>query len=88
MNGSTAKTLRQAAKIRYREMIANKEINQPESVEHMRHQQRALYQGAKRAYMSLSSAARVKWLRELKKSLIRSRELKRNLRDSRQSGHA
>lgn len=80
MNGSTAKALRHATRVRYREMVAAGAINPPESIAHMRHQQKVLYRNLKRVYGSMPLAARQRFLEPLKRYLIGMRDSKSNAR--------
>ena len=80
MRGSTAKALRYAARVRYREMVAAGALNPPESIEHMRHQQRVLYRSLKKAYGSMPLAARQRFLEPLKSYLIGMRDSKSSAR--------
>lgn len=73
MRGSTAKELRKVARIRYMEMVANGEINPPESPAHSRHQFRVLYRGLKRAFGNMPHDVRGRFLAPWRKSRTASR---------------
>ena len=72
MRGSTAKLLRKRNAARYVEWAAMGRISEPESLEHMRHQRRVMYRGLKKAYTSLSSAEKGRYLASLRKWLTES----------------
>jgi hypothetical protein len=81
MRGSTAKVLRHAARVKYREMIANKEINAPESTEHYRHQYRVLYQSLKKVFGRMPHDVKGKFAQPYRKLRIKRLDLQQSCTD-------